>query len=373
MKVLLIDDSASEGWEEILAKILFINRTNISSEDTVSGGVKRVENEIFDLIFLDLRFGEVDHAHHKVEDFGGYKILKAAKSEFAALNFPTPVVLFTATNKIWNIDFMVQNGVDDYYIKEHPDFSYDLEFTRKNYQRLISFKTELLDLNSKRRLVWNRIQSITENSKIQNENIQQRIEEKLKIGYGILFRNTSELEKEVLLFNSEVIAFIVFWSILEEFVKDCFKDHWDRDGTGMQGVKPWELKNGAVYLENNIYESKNGKRGNLKVAIKWNYDKEYYEKETLSLTADDPKVNNYTGTVNLREQIWATLLLYKNWHSEEIKKRFKPLREYRNKIDFIHSSTRSIFEKTLESNQNNSDAFKKVLRMLEFLEDIITN
>ena len=365
MKVLLADDQASEGWEDILSKILPVNENDISVEETVKSAIDRVENEVFDLIFLDLRFGEKDHNESDVEKLGGFKILEAAKSNFNSKNFPTPITLFTATNKIWNVDFMVQNGVDDYYIKEHPDQAGDLEYSRKNYQRLKASIPNLISLNNNRKRIWNKIQKISNGKYVTNSNIRKRIDQKLKIGYGIIFMNNSELNKRELLYNSEVLAFVVYWSILEELSKFCFKDHWDRELGGMKDGKPWILKNNEPFIEPIIQDG----TSKLKVSLKWNASKKYYSVDLQEVTAND----RYFGLPALREQIWAVLLLEKGWSSDEVKSRFEPLRLYRNKIDFIHSSTSAIFNEQLTQKAEDKESdYLKVIKMLDLLEKMVS-
>jgi CheY-like chemotaxis protein len=375
MNILLVDDRAKQGWQEIIQEVLSLADSQIQVEETVQKAIERLSNESFDLIFLDLRFGEEDHNNHRVKDFGGYKILKSIKSSFGSLNFPTPVVLFTATNKMWNIDFLLNEGVDNYYIKEHPNHSYDVSFSRQNYKQLKNCFPELIEIGKKRRKVWKKIQSILNKGKFHNDNIKLRIEQKLKIGYGILFRDVSEYEERELLFNQEVIAFIVFWSILEEICKDSFKNNWDKssDGRGMKKNKNWIFRNDKIFIENNIYSTSRGKDSNFKVGMVWNKRRGLYEKKERVYEPKDKKIRRFKDFISLRDQIWAVLLLYKDWDPRKIKAAFPPLRKYRNKIDFIHSSNNAIFNENLRDHQDDPDAFKKVFQMLGFSERILVD
>lgn len=375
MNILLVDDRAKKGWKEIIQEVLTLDDSEIQVEETIQKAIDRLNNETFDLLFLDLRFGEEDHKNHELEEFGGYKILRSIKSDFDSQNFATPVILFTATNKIWNIDFMLNEGVDNYYIKEHPTYSYDLSFSRQNYERLKNCFPDLIGIGNRRRQVWEKIQKILNDGKFNNDQIRKRVEEKLKIGYGILFRDISKLEKRELLFNQEVVAFIVFWSILEEVCKDSFEDKWDKSegGTGMKYNEGWVLQNGKPFIE---YFTSQNDRGRFKVHISWSHEKQAYEATEKTFMPDDESADNYgishfKPPISLREQVWAILLIYKEWNPQEVKNEFKYLREYRNKIDFIHSSNYAIFNESLESHQDDPDAFKKTFQMLNFLEKIL--
>ena len=369
MNILLVDDLANKGWSEITKKVLELSDSDLQSISTVDGAKKVLNEEKFDLILLDLRFGEKDHINHEIEQFGGYEILKSIKKDFNSINYSTPVILFTATNKIWNIHFMIEEGVDDFYIKEHPDYSYDTSFSKNNYLRFKNAFLNLLETGKQKYQIWKKIRSIITSGTFYNDNIKGRVEEKLKIGYGILFRKVTNNEQEVLLFNKEVISFIVFFSILEEIAKDSFKDHWDKgkNETGMKNNRDWKLQNDEIFIENNEIDKN---KGNYKLGIKWIYDKKKYIKKIEKYEPKKfKKKPRFSGIVNLREQIFAVLLLLKGWDSDKAKK-FDSLNNYRNKNDFIHSSNRAIFKERLVKNQDD-EAYKKVVELINFIHDVL--
>ncbi|MFZ1799989.1 MAG: hypothetical protein WAU24_09010, partial [Chitinophagaceae bacterium] len=73
--------------------------------------IDTIKNKKFDLIFLDIRFGEADHKAIDIHKMSGYKILTdEMRSSFKSLNFSTPVIVFTASNKVWNIIEMIEAG-----------------------------------------------------------------------------------------------------------------------------------------------------------------------------------------------------------------------------------------------------------------------
>src|SRR4051812_20586429 len=124
MKVLLIDDDSEHGWKEVLEKVIF-NEDPIDSVSNEIAAIEKLKDVTYDLIVLDLRFGEIDHKNGHVKNYGGYRILTGhIRSSFSSINFSTPVLLFTASNKAWNIIEMIENGIDGFYIKEHPDTAF---------------------------------------------------------------------------------------------------------------------------------------------------------------------------------------------------------------------------------------------------------
>ncbi len=375
MKVLLIDDEANKGWKEILETII-TNGENIKVATEYETAKSILLANEFDLIFLDIRFGEVDHHATDITKYGGYKILtELIRNNFSDRNFSTPVILFTATNKAWNICSMLDEGADSFYIKEHPEYAGDIDFSRNNYIRLKNNIPSLLIKGKQRREILEKSHEILKLSSgnIVNDNIRFRIEEKLKIGYGILFQNAKPFEKNTLLFNNEIVAFIVFWSILEEIVKDCFKDNWCKTGNnqGEMVNNTWILKNGVIFIEDLRIENLGQTLGVVRVNIKWNPQLALYEPVVHDLSWSDKDIKFYSGKVNLSVQVYSVLLLLKNWTPQSSKNRFENLNDYRNKIDFIHSTINSIYTERLSSNQSSNAGYNKCIEMLDFLIDVL--
>lgn len=374
MKVLLIDDQAQKGWKQILENTLFENNPIDFSEDFHSAKTK-LENNIYDLIFLDLRLDENDHNHIDIKQFNGFKIIKEIiRKDFNSINFPTPIIIFSATNKIWNIDTMIYYGADNYYIKEHPDYSFDPQYSKENFKRLKINVSELIKTGIKRREAWFKIKNIKEKlDKIDNPNIRSRIDEKLRIGYGLLFRNTSAVENENLIFNNQIISFIAFWSILEEIVKDSFIDNWIKTGAdeGKMNGNKWILKNRSVFIEDLRTNNLGKNEGCIEVGIKYNKINKYYEAIKNIIDLNHPDITFYTGKISLSLQVYAVLLLEKKWPPSLAKSKFNNLNDYRNRIDFIHSSLNSIFNEKLSNKDEDIEGYNKCLEMLNFLEEII--
>src|SRR5690554_1057979 len=215
--ILIIDDEANKGWMEVLTH-MFFEDASVEAAISLSDADSKVDTTKYNLIFLDLRFGEKDHNENDIQNLGGFSILKRIRNDFFSKNFSTPIILFTASNKAWYINAMLEAGCDNYYIKEHLNTSYDNSFTKNNTKRLKNTVGDLLRLGVNRYEVWKKINSIIKKVEhsVPQLNIRQRILEKCKIGYGMLFKRVSDFEKEHLLYNNEVLSYVVFWSILEE-------------------------------------------------------------------------------------------------------------------------------------------------------------
>ena len=341
--------------------------------------LKKFYLKIIRLILLKIttqqKIDEKDHNLNDIKQFNGFKIInEIVRKDFGSINFPTPVIVFSATNKIWNIDTMIHYGADSYYIKEHPDYSFDSQYSKENFKRLKLTVSELIKIGIKRREVWLNIKNIQNKlNKIDNLNIRSRIEEKLKIGYGLLFRKTTIIEDENLIFNNQIISFIAFWSILEEIVKDSFIDNWIKSGKdeGKMNNDKWILKNRSVFIEDLTTINLGKNEGFVEVGIKYNPINSYYEVGKVKFYQNEPEIKYYLGKINLSLQVFAVLLLEKKWSPDKCKKNFNNLNDYRNRIDFIHSSVSSIFNEKLSKKDRDIEGYKKCLEMLNLLEEIL--
>lgn len=141
-KALLIDDNAHIGWYKVLNHILklkVINPSNVCSLKqilTFEDAKTFSDYHDYDIIFLDLRLLEEENQSNKVidiQDFSGTKILNKIKN----INRGIQVIILTASNKIWNIDKLMQLGANGYYIKESPEYTLSSSFSKDNYKELI--------------------------------------------------------------------------------------------------------------------------------------------------------------------------------------------------------------------------------------------
>jgi DNA-binding NarL/FixJ family response regulator len=138
-RILLIDDEASKGWETVLRKIfktssaedfVVINEKIKDFESFSEASKHIIETGEFDLYLVDLRLNGLDEDENlKTEDFSGMKVLKKIKS----LNKGNQVIIFTASNKVWNLKALLDAGADDYYLKESPEYNFSKTISEQNY------------------------------------------------------------------------------------------------------------------------------------------------------------------------------------------------------------------------------------------------
>jgi CheY-like chemotaxis protein len=67
------------------------------------------------------------------DDFSGMKILNSIKK----LNKGNQVIMFTASNKAWNMKALLDAGADGYYIKESPEYAFPTTYSISNTNEFV--------------------------------------------------------------------------------------------------------------------------------------------------------------------------------------------------------------------------------------------
>lgn len=138
-KILLIDDEAEKGWSDVLRELF--RKSNSESEFQILNrkvdGWKSLDDEEkklildtgFDLFLIDLRLtGSEEEDIAKPEDFSGTDVMRHIKQH----NAGNQVIMFTASNKAWNLKALLDIGADGYYIKESPEYNFPESFSEEN-------------------------------------------------------------------------------------------------------------------------------------------------------------------------------------------------------------------------------------------------
>ncbi|MRJ08580.1 response regulator [Ornithobacterium rhinotracheale] len=144
-KVLYIDDEADKGWYEIYCNILYdknqidFNYLDLdtfkdrSREEIINATIKNVEEYDPEIVILDFRLHPDDFGGTKIENVTGYNILKQIKK----INPGIQVIIFSATNKVWNLEKLNAAGADGFIIKESPENSVNPNFTKESIQNFV--------------------------------------------------------------------------------------------------------------------------------------------------------------------------------------------------------------------------------------------
>ena len=147
-RILLIDDEADKGWETVLRSVFNIKnhedfvviKERVKDYEAFSEKSKKIiETEMFDLYLIDLRLnGLKEEGILNTKDFSGMKVLKKIKS----INEGNQVIIFTASNKTWNLKSLLDAGADGYYMKESPEYHFSSKISEQNY---LEFKENVIN------------------------------------------------------------------------------------------------------------------------------------------------------------------------------------------------------------------------------------
>ena len=132
--IILIDDEVEKGWGSIFHKIcdgknfdaLGKEFKNIVNRDDIVDVAFNVAKDA-DVVILDLRLHDDDFNETNTKNLTGYKLLKKLKEH----NKGIQVIIFSATNKIWNLQELQELKFDGFILKESPENSIDKKFTEK--------------------------------------------------------------------------------------------------------------------------------------------------------------------------------------------------------------------------------------------------
>lgn len=124
-KVLLIDDEAEKGWYEIFAYLLgdlnniYIDYLgddfkNQNHEEIIDKSIKKIKEDDIDVVILDFRLNPNDFLGSNPKDISSIRLLKKIKG----LNPGIQVIIFSATNKIWNLQALQESGADGFIFKD---------------------------------------------------------------------------------------------------------------------------------------------------------------------------------------------------------------------------------------------------------------
>lgn len=149
-KILMIDDNALEGWQSVQEQIVGDKNKcldaityDFTQKEALSFLVKDLWVEVdkylksnqVEFVFLDLMLFPNCSKHDIKEQYSGLKILKQLKDNYNQI----PILVTSASNKIWNLELAMSYGADAYWIKEGIESNYNFTATFANYEKLLHF------------------------------------------------------------------------------------------------------------------------------------------------------------------------------------------------------------------------------------------
>jgi CheY-like chemotaxis protein len=124
-KILYIDDEADKGWYEIFCNIFYdINNFDFTylceelaqktQDEIIDLSIQKIKDEDIDLVLLDFRLHPNDFNSSSIVDVTGLMLLQEIKK----YNPGIQVIIFSATNKVWNLQKLLEAGADGFILKE---------------------------------------------------------------------------------------------------------------------------------------------------------------------------------------------------------------------------------------------------------------
>jgi len=143
-KILYIDDEWNKGWDVVLRKlvssspdVLFETFKNDFKDKSHNEILEDCKNKILsnspDVVLLDLRLSDSDFSGStKSNELTGYKVLREIKN----INPGIQVIIFTASNKVWNLLDLQLAGANGFCLKESPELSINSSFSIESLKSL---------------------------------------------------------------------------------------------------------------------------------------------------------------------------------------------------------------------------------------------
>lgn len=214
LHVLFIDDKYDDGWRQCLKGIF--EKKVLKEEKSI---VIHPKNEWNDAFLPDIQADKYDLIllDYYLDTNKGIDILPKIKKD----NPVVPVIMFTASNKAWNMDELYEAGADGYYVKEHPDNAHDADFSVENFKNFHETVKKCLKKGELLRKYWSKINLIKQGWNFTNKGNQknkERIEERLIMFLGLLKKayEQTRFDKNTFFYSEWELAFLTLWSTLNE-------------------------------------------------------------------------------------------------------------------------------------------------------------
>ena len=202
-KILYIDDEAEKGWDEIFATLLCDGSNldyecleddikKLSKEEIIETSINEIKEKDIDVVILDFRLHNADFSKEiSIEEVTSMEILKQIKE----YNKGIQVLIFSATNKIWNLQALERLGADGFIIKEAPENSINPNFTEEtiaNFKKIMERSIYMTFLKK----AYTITNSIKESLDIRLENKKKNLRSEIEFQLDIAFECLRKANKD---------------------------------------------------------------------------------------------------------------------------------------------------------------------------------
>ena len=370
-----------------------------------------VKFEEVNIIFLDLYMPNPSNNNQYGIEYS-FELLRIIKEKYPHI----PVIIFTASNKSWNYEKVIEFGADGIYIKESPEFADNKDFTKGNFESFIDVIDKTLEKYAFLGPYWACITKIINSGSLNNikekfndygdTQLSNRINERLKMFYGLLKQGYEQTEynKKQFHFSNYQLAFMTLWSVLNEISEAFYEksqpeteasdnsgqliSHHPDNKTKLKYFKHhflWKIVDqDEIFVDYNFKlrydKSKNPETYNY--GNKYKLLAEQYStfnrtknKNKFESTARKPTVTNYQNTLFL--QIGFLLEFKDNLKNKAKKKSFQEnlikLNDIRNRLYLTHGDDLSDgFYNDTVSEKNTNSIKKDIVKLFNLVVFLLT-
>lgn len=311
-KILLIDDEADKGWKFVLRKIfkyadLHVIDENVTNYNNLTQQSKDIiENTSFDLYLVDLRLNGIrEESISQTDDLSGMSVFKKIKS----LNDGNQIIIFTASNKVWNQKALFEIGANGYYMKESPEYNFSDNFSLQNYN---TFKDEVLNafnlgfLRSIFTIHYECKSFINRDRAYRRSNYQKfydRTLSQLEIAFTLL-----KQAKNAKYLN---LAYISYYKILEDYASQYDNFNRSYNSYYVNGIKVIDGTNNRWKLKFKTQSSNNNRLSYFEIGSEYNNKQPtFLAKVSFLLAYKFSKNNNYLKKWGVLNDIRNTVVVH---------------------------------------------------------------
>lgn len=265
--ILFIDDEVEKGWGLIFKKICANSKLELFGREFKKWMPETIINESFekaknaDIVILDMRLHEDDFNQEDITKITSYQILEKIKEHNGGIQ----VIIFSASNKIWNLQALQKIGADGFIVKESPENSVDKKFTPQSISDIYKTIDSCLDYAFVKGFyeIFLMLKQNLERRKKKKELPKEFVDEYLKwLEFGI--NNLLKYKSN----EGNVLTFVMFFSVLENI------------SNRLIGVDNPEPTSGGMF------KFKFRRNNNYLVNFDWNQKSKSYNKTTNDLVCN---------------------------------------------------------------------------------------
>lgn len=244
-KVLLIDDEVGKGWSSFFKS--FCNKytgtefdsigetfKNLSAEEIIIAAEEKVKKYCPDVVVLDLRLHDDDFDNKEPLQLTGARVFERIKK----INEGIQIVVFSASNKVWNYLPLASDGV---ILKESPELSVRENYTQECIKNMLETLRTSLERGSFLSKLYGDVESTKQ--KLPNNDFGNSISNQLNIAYYLI----SRAEKS----EQYAFAYVSLYQIIEIITDELIAKEQIQANPS---INKWKLSDG-IYIHEYKWDS----------------------------------------------------------------------------------------------------------------------